>query len=96
MSTWPTHLLDSKERLMLPREETTKMVVEDLQNEGDFATVGVVEYGHWLTGDGVLTVALKGYGYSSRRKWTRCSLMDGHLLRIPSLGSGRQSRKVAH
>jgi hypothetical protein len=35
---------------MLPREETTKMVVEDLQNEGDFATVGVVEYGHWLTG----------------------------------------------
>ena len=33
----------------------------------------------WL-GPGVLIVPLKGYGYSSRCKCTRCSLMDSHPM----------------
>ena len=37
-----------------------------------------LEYPCPNAGIGILTVPPKGYGYSSRRKRTRCSLMDSH------------------
>jgi hypothetical protein len=38
------------------------------------------QYPHPDATVGVLTVPLKGYGYSSRRKCTPCSLMDSHSV----------------